>query len=100
MFVVFFVSSRRRHTRCALVTGVQTWALPISLCGTTLGSLSCLSGLRVFMAGKNRLTRMSNLDNLKKLDVLDLHSNDIHRVCFNFHLQRFPALEEDRKSVV
>src|SRR3546814_10093022 len=27
----FFVSSRRRHTRCALVTGVQTCALPI--CG-------------------------------------------------------------------
>src|SRR3546814_8817213 len=25
----FFVSSRRRHTRCALVTGVQTCALPI-----------------------------------------------------------------------
>src|SRR3546814_12753789 len=28
MLYVFF-SSRRRHTRCALVTGVQTWALPI-----------------------------------------------------------------------
>src|SRR3546814_9564823 len=26
-----FFSSRRRHTRCALVTGVQTCALPISL---------------------------------------------------------------------
>src|SRR3546814_3249319 len=26
----FFFSSRRRHTRCALVTGVQTCALPIS----------------------------------------------------------------------
>src|SRR3546814_3440701 len=26
----FFCSSRRRHTRCALVTGVQTCALPIS----------------------------------------------------------------------
>src|SRR3546814_12677812 len=25
----FFISSRRRHTRCALVTGVQTCALPI-----------------------------------------------------------------------
>src|SRR3546814_18855105 len=25
----FFCSSRRRHTRCALVTGVQTCALPI-----------------------------------------------------------------------
>src|SRR3546814_2610320 len=33
MYVVFsfFFSSRRRHTRCALVTGVQTCALPISV---------------------------------------------------------------------
>src|SRR3546814_10456944 len=30
MSVYFFVSSRRRHTRCALVTGVKTCALPIS----------------------------------------------------------------------
>src|SRR3546814_7330338 len=29
IFFVFFFSSRRRHTRCALVTGVQTCALPI-----------------------------------------------------------------------
>src|SRR3546814_368740 len=29
--ILFFFSSRRRHTRCALVTGVQTCALPISL---------------------------------------------------------------------
>src|SRR3546814_6448612 len=29
-FCFFFFSSRRRHTRCALVTGVQTCALPIS----------------------------------------------------------------------
>src|SRR3546814_617363 len=28
---LFFFSSRRRHTRCALVTGVQTCALPISI---------------------------------------------------------------------
>src|SRR3546814_5022669 len=28
--LLFFFSSRRRHTRCALVTGVQTCALPIS----------------------------------------------------------------------
>src|SRR3546814_9734357 len=27
---MIFFSSRRRHTRCALVTGVQTCALPIS----------------------------------------------------------------------
>src|SRR3546814_15901419 len=30
MHLFFFFSSRRRHTRCALVTGVQTCALPIS----------------------------------------------------------------------
>src|SRR3546814_1897283 len=31
VWVLFFFSSRRRHTRCALVTGVQTCALPTSL---------------------------------------------------------------------
>src|SRR3546814_7995330 len=29
--IYFFFSSRRRHTICALVTGVQTCALPISV---------------------------------------------------------------------
>src|SRR3546814_5452639 len=29
LYILFFFSSRRRHTRCALVTGVQTCALPI-----------------------------------------------------------------------
>src|SRR3546814_8360170 len=29
MLHFMFISSRRRHTRCALVTGVQTCALPI-----------------------------------------------------------------------
>src|SRR3546814_10813700 len=31
MNICFFFSSRRRHTICALVTGVQTCALPICL---------------------------------------------------------------------
>src|SRR3546814_1701458 len=34
--LVFFFSSRRRHTRCALVTGVQTCALPIYLAQATV----------------------------------------------------------------
>src|SRR3546814_14980215 len=29
LVLLFFFASRRRHTRCALVTGVQTCALPI-----------------------------------------------------------------------
>src|SRR3546814_7065529 len=40
MFVsFFFFSSRRRHTRCALVTGVQTCALPISQDRGPVGSI-------------------------------------------------------------
>src|SRR3546814_7262830 len=31
LLLFLFFSSRRRHTRCALVTGVQTCALPIYL---------------------------------------------------------------------
>src|SRR3546814_4668012 len=34
----FFFSSRRRHTRCALVTGVQTCALPIFGCQAGLSA--------------------------------------------------------------
>src|SRR3546814_3678104 len=35
MFLFFFFSSRRRHTSCALLTGVQTCALPISHLAST-----------------------------------------------------------------
>src|SRR3546814_5492489 len=35
MIFIFIFSSRKQHTRCALVTGVQTCALPI--CEPTLG---------------------------------------------------------------
>src|SRR3546814_2882446 len=47
--MVFFFSSRRRHTRCALVTGVQTCALPISLklieTNPMLGHRGCRLGI-------------------------------------------------------
>src|SRR3546814_7719187 len=38
--LTFFFSSRRRHTRCALVTGVQTCALPIYAAPDALGSIA------------------------------------------------------------
>src|SRR3546814_4190213 len=45
LFSVFFFSSRRRHTRCALVTGVQTCALPISVkLGAGKGLAATLGG--------------------------------------------------------
>src|SRR3546814_8163987 len=48
-FCFFFFSSRRRHMRCALVTGVQTCALPISEARLRLPvhPLSACAGLRL-----------------------------------------------------
>src|SRR3546814_1324737 len=43
--VVFFFSSRRRHTRCALVTGVQTCALPISLIADMFETMQAAGGV-------------------------------------------------------
>src|SRR3546814_8679265 len=43
----FFFSSRRRHTRCALVTGVQTCALPIWIRGVT-SDIAALDPLDAF----------------------------------------------------
>src|SRR3546814_17256307 len=45
---LLFFSSRRRHTRCALVTGVQTCALPLTLAGGfSRGSLNAVMGVEL-----------------------------------------------------
>src|SRR3546814_7619677 len=41
VFIFVFFSSRRRHTRCALVTGVQTCALPILRLGGYMVESNC-----------------------------------------------------------
>src|SRR3546814_16469581 len=57
---LFFFSSRRRHTRCALVTGVQTCALPIEPADL------CRPGLR---GGDGELPRLHRLrPGLHRLD--------------------------------
>src|SRR3546814_4866147 len=49
----FFFSSRRRHTRCALVTGVQTCALPIaSGYGLTLGVHTRIDSVAAHVAAR------------------------------------------------
>src|SRR3546814_5944539 len=45
-YCLFFFSSRRRHTRCALVTGVQTCALPI-FASYTINYEAWVPGLQV-----------------------------------------------------
>src|SRR3546814_8783242 len=52
MFVYVFFSSRRRHTRCALVTGVQTCALPISTVDVAANSAFDEARLAAYLAGR------------------------------------------------
>src|SRR3546814_7313904 len=65
-FVYFFFSSRRRHTRCALVTGVQTCALPIcseledalgELVAVGLVNADSFAGLRALLAPASKRSR-------------------------------------------
>src|SRR3546814_10011299 len=44
----FVFSSRRRHTRCALVTGVQTCALPIYSTAGPINVWSLLVGFEIY----------------------------------------------------
>src|SRR3546814_19215767 len=53
----FFFSSRRRHTRCALVTGVQTCALPICDAGATGGLGAWLQAASTSVARNNAWER-------------------------------------------
>src|SRR3546814_4191053 len=52
----FFFSSRRRHTSCALVTGVQTCALPIS--ARQIGLVDQFGGLPDALAAAAKLAKI------------------------------------------
>src|SRR3546814_5005981 len=68
----FFFSSRRRHTRCALVTGVQTGALPICIAlGRTQKVVVPSFTLMAIAAGKwsvppEKLLRIANGVDLRR----------------------------------
>src|SRR3546814_16681892 len=57
MIWFFFFSSRRRHTRCALVTGVQTCALPICTFARIGGGRWRTAGWRAWGGVQNREKR-------------------------------------------
>src|SRR3546814_9189316 len=63
---MFFFSSRRRHTRCALVTGVQTCALPIFFAGSVAGLGGGLTWVRVSD------TQITGSDGARLVVTLDL----------------------------
>src|SRR3546814_9142814 len=70
----FFFSSRRRHTRCALVTGVQTCALPISWINgrpATLAQLGALAECLVEIHGQHE--HQALLSRTNQLALLDAY---------------------------
>src|SRR3546814_5758600 len=68
--VGFFFSSRRRHTRCALVTGVQTCALPIYRLAAMLPDIADGGGEHDVAARRARVAR----------DIFHLVEEDLLRV--------------------
>src|SRR3546814_3471389 len=71
----FFFSSRRRHTRCALVTGVQTCALPIFRIAVALAG-----GDAVFGGEQQRLGRAVAEDLEVRPELAVGVDDDAHRV--------------------
>src|SRR3546814_3372743 len=67
MFDLFcFFSSRRRHTRCALVTGVQTCALPIFAAGFADG---VFTAAKLYPAGAttNSASGVTDIANIRRV---------------------------------
>src|SRR3546814_5464917 len=87
---IFFFSSRRRHTRCALVTGVQTCALPISTyaflpiirtftepAGINVETSDISVAARILAEFSDQLTEEQRVpDNLAELGRLTLRSEE------------------------
>src|SRR3546814_1892122 len=89
---VFFFSSRRRHTRCALVTGVQTCALPISFAmvrrravaaeiGTAIGNHSFrATGITTYLKNGGTLetaATMANHSSTRTTQLYDRRPDDV-----------------------
>src|SRR3546814_7488891 len=90
LIILFVFSSRIRHTRCALVTGFQTCALPISVAASNdaMASGRSLARIRLFI-----LDRPSGSQRKKLL--IGGQKRDLAR-----HMPGAIRRDADRKSVV
>src|SRR3546814_1692849 len=93
LFIVFFFSSRRRHTSCALVTGVQTCALPIFIGAPITMVLLVLEGTGNFQLTMGVLVAVVIASTIIRLTFGYSFST------WRFHLRGMP-ITGDRTSVV
>src|SRR3546814_66001 len=78
LFLSFFFSIRRRHTSCALVTGVQTCALPIYRHAVGLGGRIALTAEADQRAGERLCRRVRRrAHQIVEHQPLDLGADDI-----------------------
>src|SRR3546814_4804894 len=97
MFYVFLFSSRRRHTRCALVTGVQTCALPILKTGGCPENCAYCPQSAHHKTGQ----REPFIDVEKAVDeARKAKEQGASRFCMGAAWRQPPKKDLDRKSVV
>src|SRR3546814_4638744 len=103
---MFFFSSRRRHTRCALVTGVQTCALPISqglgLPTEGVEKAQLLDRIEAFLHAQSR-ERKRTLLIIDEAQNLSISALEELRMLSNFQYSGQALVQIfllDRKSVV
>src|SRR6184192_2587909 len=81
---IFFFSSRRRHTRCRLVTGVQTCALPISVLHVqSAGRQEVQSGdvlAATLQQSKSYAAQLLAGQGVSRLDILEYITHGISKV--------------------
>src|SRR3546814_21451 len=95
--VVYFLSSRRRHTRCALVTGVQTCALPISHDYKRNGTTTLFAALNVLdgsVIGRN-MQRHRHQEFIRFLNTIEAQmpaDKAIHVILDNYAIHKQPKV--------
>src|SRR3546814_3919909 len=95
-FLLFFFSSRQRHTSCALVTGVQTCALPIFGQNTPFIDRQVYALLGIVIVHDRRMLR----DKLVHEQCFRKRARIGRLVEIGARSEGTLAIGEDRKSVV
>src|SRR3546814_10483199 len=100
--MVFF-SSRRRHSSCALVSGVQTCALPISAVGIGLGVVGLIGYQSMKDGALEQASRVAekvatdaasrHMENIRQ-SVEGLQSGDVHQAVEPTSIEPYTAEKE------
>src|SRR3546814_13564423 len=97
--ICFFLSSRRRHPICALVTGVQTCALPIFCTIPLVLFFDTLSFTDAYFEMVSGLTT-TGATVLKGLDTIDRKSVGVGKECVSTCKSRWSPNPEQKKMSV